>query len=97
MKLYHICRKEEWESRQGDLWHPESYLEEGFIHLSFKGQIKDSLKRHFKDKDNLICLEVHIPANDTKLKLEFVSARNQKMPHYYGVIKSKWVKAIEKI
>lgn len=97
MTFYHICSKEEWEARQGEFWSPESFSKVGFIHLSFKGQLKDTLQRHFKGIDNLICLEIYISENDTNLRLEFVPARNQMMPHYYGLIKTDWVKVIEQV
>jgi len=97
MLLYHICQQNEWNSRKGSEWFPDSFPKIGFIHLSFDYQIKETLQLHFKYQKELVCLEIDIPENDKNLKFEAVPGRNHNMPHYYGSIKLNWVRNVLEI
>ena len=84
-KLYHIT--------QEDLWYLAKLKGEydfcalktdGFIHLSFKEQVIATANRFFKDKENLIVLEIQKDLLRSELKVEKADDVAESFPHLYG-------------
>ena len=63
--VYKICTKQEWDSlKQKKSWDgSKSDIEDGFIHLSNKEQVNQTLKKYYVGQKNLYLL-VNIPGDD---------------------------------
>ncbi len=83
-RVYHIAAKAAWTSAQqnGAYVHP-SLATEGFIHLSFRDQVAETLKLHFKDQSDLVLLEIDPNRLTANLRLE-LSRNGEQFPHLYG-------------
>ena len=81
-KVFKICEKEEWESIKNNDFFEGSKIDQidGFIHFSTSEQVKETLEKYFKSKNQLYLLEV----NTDNLGLVWeVSRNNQLFPHLY--------------
>ena len=66
--------------------------DDGFVHLSAAGQLRETLHVHFRGQDNLVVLA--FDAGDLGVGLRWEAARGgQKFPHYYGVLDTRQVRA----
>tara|TARA_Y100000816_G_C25659559_1_gene350220 strand:- start:139 stop:462 length:324 start_codon:yes stop_codon:yes gene_type:complete len=85
--LYKICTKKEWvffkkkKSWQGS----DNDIKDGFIHLSSREQVNQTLKRYFKNQTNLILLILKTE-NLNNLIWE-KSTNGQEFPHLYSNLK----------
>ena len=59
--------------------------EDGFIHLSTRSQIWETVYNHFYDEKNLYISAFNFNSLDTNLKWE-TSRNNEYFPHYYGTL-----------
>ena len=57
--------------------------EDGFIHLSTRSQIWETVYKHFNNKKNLYIFAFNFNSSDTNLKWD-VSRNDEYFPHYYG-------------
>jgi uncharacterized protein (DUF952 family) len=82
--IYHVISQREWESIAGtQFYSPQSLLDEGFIHFSFKEQIPGVIERYYKDQKGLFVLKVEV--NKIKSRLEFEMVPNIGLfPHLFG-------------
>ena len=65
--------------------------DDGFVHLSAAGQLRETLHVHFRGQDNLVVLA--FDTNDLGVGLRWEAARGgQKFPHYYGVLGTEKVR-----
>lgn len=55
-RIYHIVVREVWES-SGDLWRPETFDSDGFIHCSYRRQVGVTLERYFKETPGIAVVE----------------------------------------
>ena len=82
--VYKICTKEEWlEAKTNDKYHRKKKdIEDGYIHLSDKEQLKGTLSKFFLNQKDLILLKV----DALKLKhLIYEQASDGNMfPHLYS-------------
>lgn len=77
-KLFHIAEKDIFEKALlTGTYVPPSLKSEGFIHLSFEHQVKETGERFFKGSKNLILLEIR-PSVDWDLRIE------SGFPHLYS-------------
>ncbi|MDG1707682.1 MAG: DUF952 domain-containing protein [Emcibacteraceae bacterium] len=84
--IYKICGQNEWNNAQknGIYLGSQDDLRDGFIHFSSKVQVEGTLAKHFKDKKDLLLLEIEVDKLPTdELKWE-VSRNGEKFPHLYG-------------
>lgn len=85
MIIYHIANNSDWELAQNaGSYHCESLDSEGFIHLSTKSQLLESLDIYFKDKTDIKILEIETDKLDGELKWEHSPSRNEDFPHLYN-------------
>lgn len=90
MTIFHIALKDEWELALNSGYYQTSSLEsEGFIHLSTQSQLKDSLETYFRNRTDIIVLEISSSDLGRELRWEYVAARSQEFPHLYGKLNIK--------
>lgn len=83
--IYHICRRDEWESalNRGFYSGSSQDLADGFIHFSSVAQLETSAAKHRKGQDGLILLTVDSGQLGSSLKWE-PSRGGALFPHLYG-------------
>ena len=82
--VYKICTKKEWEFfKEKKTWQGSNKdIDDGFIHLSDREQVNQTLKRYFSNQKNLVLL---ILKTDTLTNLIWEkSTNNEKYPHLYS-------------
>ena len=95
-RIFKICEKNEWERRENEDYFEGSTIDrkDGFIHFSRLKQIKGTLKKHFKSRDELYLLEVDIGS----LQITWEKSRNNELfPHLYGHLPIKNVIKVHRI
>ncbi len=83
--VYKICSKSEWDKAVIEKIYTGSEVDnrDGFIHLSTKEQLKETVEKHFKGQENLLIISFTV--NKLKDKLKWDISRNEELfPHYYG-------------
>ena len=70
-------------------------LKSGFIHLSKKEQLKETLSKYFKNEKDLVIAEFKTENLTDYLKWE-VSRNNKVFPHFYNNLKFTWLHKIYK-
>lgn len=95
--IYHITEKSFFDSqKEAGEYFPPTFAEEGFIHLSTKNQVENTLKRHYLGKTGLVLL--HIDSSKIVAELKYELATNgEYFPHIYGPINLEAIVEIEKI
>ena len=90
--IFKVIDKDEWQKakQSGTYGGSEKDIKDGYIHFSEEQQVKETLIKYYKDKENLILLKVHT------LNLEHLlweQASNGDMyPHLYSPLDVKNVK-----
>ena len=82
--IFKVIDKEEWQKakQSGTYGGSEKDIKDGYIHFSEEEQVEETLKKHFRNKENLVLLRV----NAFKLEhLLWEQASNGDMyPHLYS-------------
>ena len=96
--IYKVCTKEEWKQAivNGIYAGSEIDAKDGFIHLSTKNQLNDTLTKYFQGKKNLIIISFSSEKIQDCLKWEF-SRNGYLFPHYYGNLETKFVENIHNL
>ena len=87
--VYKICSKSEWDKAviENNYTGSEVDNKDGFIHLSTKEQLEETVLKHFKGQENLLIICFSVTKIEDKLKWEI--SRNQELfPHYYGYLET---------
>ena len=90
--IFKVIDKDEWQKakQSGTYGGSEKDIKDGYIHFSEEQQVKETLNKYYKDKENLILLKVHT------LNLEHLlweQASNGDMyPHLYSPLDVKNIK-----
>ena len=90
--------KKEWEhfKKEKRFYGNAFDLESGFIHLSTKSQLKDTINRYFQDQKNIVILQICETRIKENVKWE-ISRNNQIFPHLYGFLEIFDVKKVNNI
>jgi len=96
--IYRVMDKKEWDcfKKEKRFYGNALDLESGFIHLSTKSQIKDTIKRYFHNQKNIVILQICETKIKENIKWE-ISRNNQLFPHLYGFLELFDVKKIDNI
>ena len=68
---------------------PQSFDEEGFIHLSTEQQLLDTANRHFRQERSLRVLEVNPKGLEKNLVFEQIGEAIEAYPHLYQSLPQK--------
>ena len=90
--VFKIIEKDEWKKAKklGIYSGSTKDIEDGYIHFSEEQQVKETLNKYYKDKENLILLKVHT-LNLQHLLWEQAS-NGDMYPHLYSPLDVKDVK-----
>ena len=93
--IYRVMKKKEWDDfKKKKRFYGNAFdIESGFIHLSTKSQIKDTINRYFQDRENIVILQICETKIKENIKWE-ISTNNQLFPHLYGFLELFDVKKI---
>ena len=93
--IYKICDREEWESAlaRGVFTGSAVDRRDGFIHFSAGYQLRETARRHFAGRRDLVLLTIETEALGPHLKWE-KSRGGDLFPHLYGPLDVKKVQAI---
>ena len=87
--LYHILSSNNWSEESTVDYLPQSFDEEGFIHLSTKQQLLDTANRHFRQELSLRVLEVNPKGLENNLVFEQIGEAIEAYPHLYQSLPQK--------
>ncbi|MEO9139502.1 MAG: DUF952 domain-containing protein [Jatrophihabitans sp.] len=94
-RLFHLVDPAQWAAAQDDgTYRPVSLDSEGFIHLSFAGQVSGSANRHYRDASDLVVVEVDPDRLDSSLRVEDTYGGGTAFPHLYGPMPTQAVVAV---
>ena len=93
--VYKVCYKDEWDHANLNKFYAGSEIdnEDGFIHLSTKEQLSETVAKHFRGKKNLLIISFSTEKLQDNLKWE-VSRNGGLFPHYYGNLETKFAEKI---
>ena len=83
--IYKICSQDEWNKakKSGIYQGSKDDQRDSFIHFSTKGQVDGTLTKHFKDKNDLLLLEISVDKLPSDILKWEVSRNGEKFPHLY--------------
>ncbi|MDQ1085965.1 MULTISPECIES: DUF952 domain-containing protein [unclassified Siphonobacter] len=95
--LYHIVKPDYWQSHEiQEAYTPETFSEEGFIHLSTQSQVAGVLERYYPNVRPLLLL--HLDETRFKALLKFEpSTGGELFPHLYGPLNRDAIVSIEEL
>lgn len=94
--LYHITTEALWETalNTGTYRHP-SQAQDGFLHLSTREQLAETLDLHFADIEDVVVLRLSERNLKPYLQWETVPTRPTPMPHLHHLLNLEWVEDVE--
>ncbi|MCG8441072.1 MAG: DUF952 domain-containing protein [Caulobacterales bacterium] len=92
--VYRICSQEEWRAAReaGEVAPNADDRRDGFIHLSARDQLAETVRRHYGGRDDLLVLEIDAAALGDTLKWE-PSRGGALFPHVHGPLPTSAVRA----
>ena len=89
--VYKVCSKNEWDKAILNKFYAGSEIDnkDGFIHLSTKKQLNETVAKHFRGKKNLLVISFSTKKIQDNLKWE-VSRNGDLFPHYYRNLETKF-------
>ena len=96
--VYRVMLNNEWDEfkKKKKFFGNKLDIQSGFIHLSTKSQIKNTIEKYYKNQDSIIIFKINVKDIAKNLKWE-ISRNNQLFPHLYGFINFIDVKKIKLI
>ncbi len=96
--VYRVMLNNEWDEfkKKKKFFGNKLDIHSGFIHLSTKSQIKNTIEKYYKNEDSIIIFKINVKDIAKNLKWE-ISRNNQLFPHLYGFINFIDVKKIKLI
>ena len=90
MTVYKIFKEKEYKLfiSNGYTLGSQIDIDDGFIHLSTRYQLWETVNKYFKDLKLLYISAFYFKYLDPNLKWE-ISRKNEFFPHYYGNLQSK--------
>ncbi len=94
--VFHIISRTVWGEAQGQgTYVPDRYMDEGFIHLSKRGQILRPANLLYQGRDDLLLLEIDAIALEGELRYEPGShGEGEHFPHLYGPLNLDAVRTV---
>ena len=83
--VFHIAESAVWTSAATrEYYTPREYDEEGFIHLSYAGQVRGTASRYYAGRDDLVLLAIDRQTISFALKDENLLGGTELFPHLYA-------------
>ena len=85
--VYRVMLNNEWDEfkKKKKFFGNKLDIQSGFIPLSTKSQIKNTIEKYYKNEDSIIIFKINVKDIAKNLKWE-ISRNNQLFPHLYGFI-----------
>lgn len=98
MFAFKVLTRDQWDQLRtdGSFAGAPVDLADGYIHLSTRAQVIETVTRHFAGQDNLVLAMVDLAALGDALKWE-PSRGGALFPHYYGVLEKGMVTTSAKL
>lgn len=94
--IFHITTDAEWKlAIEKGYYQTSSLKDEGFIHCCTEGQVEGVLTRYFREKENLVRLEIETDQLTSPFYYEWSPSIADTFPHIYGVINLDAVKNVK--
>ena len=85
--IFHIVASQTWRAAcDCGRYAPESLAAEGFVHFSFADQVAETANYLYRDRDDLIVVEVDPARLGGDVVVEDLYGMDQAFPHYYGPV-----------
>ncbi len=95
--LYHLVKPDYWKLYENQKSYvPETFAEEGFIHLSTQSQVAGVLERYYQNVRPLVLLHLDETRFEAPLKFE-PSTGGELFPHLYGPLNQASIVRIEEV
>lgn len=87
LSIFHIVAEPDWRAAcaQGS-YRPRSLEQEGFVHFSYRDQVARTANARFRDRDDLLVIEVDPARLADKVVDEDLYGSDEEFPHVYGPI-----------
>lgn len=93
-KIYHVTTKFQWQLYlHSEVYLPEKFEEDGFIHCSYFHQLEDVIERHFSNLSDLLVLEIDPGCLESRVIDEGLVGAKEAYPHIYGALQKKAISA----
>jgi len=87
MRLFHLVEPAEWSAASAvGVYRPASLSAEGFVHFSFADQVSGTANLLYRDRAQLVVVEIESDLVDAELRIEDSSSSGTEFPHVYGPI-----------
>lgn len=85
--IFHIAQAVDWAAAQTTgKYQASSLATEGFIHCSDQHQVLEVAHRLFRDRQDLVLLEINPQRLDVEVRYENCEGGEEQYPHVYGAI-----------
>ncbi len=85
--IFHIAQNIDWTAAQpSGQYKAPSLMTEGYIHCSDRDQVLEVAHRLFRDRLDLVLLEINPQGLDAELRYENCEGGVEQYPHIYGSI-----------
>ena len=92
---FHIAEIRDWSSqRDGATYTPQAYTHEGFIHLSYEGQLAATASRYFLNREDIVVLKIESAYLDGEVVDENSLGGEELFPHLYSPLNMSAVTAV---
>ena len=83
-RLYHITEIEQWQDARYGEYQPKQFVNDGFIHCSYKHQLIEVANRFYRGQNNLIILAIDSHQISSKITIENLEGGTELFPHIYS-------------
>ena len=96
--IYHIAELDVWgeQSEERD-YVPRRFANDGFVHCSEVQQLEPVADYNFKDRTDLLLLEIDPTRLETNTRYENLEVESERYPHVYGPISKRAVTRVIRI
>jgi uncharacterized protein (DUF952 family) len=86
--IYHLAIRADWDA-DPDAPYTMSTLgrtldEQGFIHCSFRGQVRSTADRFYRGRDDVVLLTIDPSRITAPIRVENLEGGDEHFPHIYG-------------
>ena len=98
--IFHLASNEEWHDAHaaGTTYVPAAFADEGFIHCSYRHQLAGVVDRYYRDRCDLVVLEIDPVALraciGTEMLVDEPSSSGELFPHVYAPLPCSVVRVV---